>query len=131
MASGALKVLLVEDNELNRDMLSRRLQRRGYEVVLALDGIEGVAAAGRESPDVVLMDLDLPRLSGLDATRRLRDDPATAGLKIIALTAHAMSEDRMRALDAGCDAFQSKPIDFAALVATIEAVVERGDDGTI
>ena len=127
MTAAVLKILLVEDNELNRDMLSRRLQRRGYHVVVALDGVEGLEAAGRERPDVVLMDLDLPRLSGLDATRRLRDDPATLGLKIIALTAHAMSEDRMRALDAGCDAFQSKPIDFAALVATIEAVVQRGD----
>lgn len=126
MTTGALKILLVEDNELNRDMLSRRLQRRGYQVVVALDGVEGVEAAGRERPDVVLMDLDLPRLSGLDATRRLRDDPATAGLRIIALTAHAMSEDRLRSLDAGCDAFQSKPIDFAALVATIEAVAGRG-----
>lgn len=126
MTAGALRILLVEDNELNRDMLSRRLQRRGYAVTVALDGIEGVAAAGRERPDVVLMDLDLPRLSGLDATRRLRGDPATAGLKIIALTAHAMSDDRMRALDAGCDAFQSKPIDFAALVATIEAVAGGG-----
>jgi len=126
MTAGALRILLVEDNELNRDMLSRRLQRRGYAVTVALDGIEGVEAAGREHPDVVLMDLDLPRLSGLDATRRLRGDPATAGLKIIALTAHAMSDDRMRALDAGCDAFQSKPIDFAALVATIEAVAGGG-----
>lgn len=126
MTAGALRILLVEDNDLNRDMLSRRLQRRGYAVTVALDGIEGVAAAGRERPDVVLMDLDLPRLSGLDATRRLRGDPATAGLKIIALTAHAMSDDRMRALDAGCDAFQSKPIDFAALVATIEAVAGGG-----
>lgn len=121
----ALRILLVEDNELNRDMLSRRLQRRGYAVTVALDGVEGVEAATRERPDVVLMDLDLPRLSGLDATRLLRGDPATAGLRIIALTAHAMSDDRMRALDAGCDAFQSKPIDFGALVQTIEAVADR------
>lgn len=125
MTSDALRILLVEDNELNRDMLSRRLQRRGYQVTLALDGVDGVEAATRERPDVVLMDLDLPRLSGLDATRRLRDDPATAGLRIIALTAHAMSDDRLRALDAGCDAFHSKPIDFAALVQTIEALAER------
>src|SRR3546814_6431850 len=130
MTGGGLKILLVEDNELNRDMLCRRLQRRGYQVVVAVDGIEGVEAAGRERPDVVLMDLDLPRLSGLDATRQLRGDPATAGLKIIALTAHAMLEDRMRALDAGCDAYQSKPVDFAALVAALEAVAGRGRGGS-
>lgn len=124
--SDALRILLVEDNELNRDMLSRRLERRGYQVSVAVDGVEGVAVATRELPDIVLMDLDLPRLSGLDATRMLRDDPETARLRIVALTAHAMSDDRQRALDAGCDAFQSKPIDFPALVQTIEALAGRG-----
>lgn len=121
-----MKILLVEDNELNRDMLSRRLQRRGYAVVEAVDGIEGVAAAGRERPDLVLMDLELPRLSGLEATRRLRGDPATATLKIVALTAHALSDVRQEAFAAGCDAFETKPVDFASLIVTIERLTDPG-----
>lgn len=125
MTVEGVRVLLVEDNELNRDMLSRRLQRRGFQVTSAIDGFAGVEAARRESPDVVLMDLDLPRLSGLDATRQLRADPATAGLKIVALTAHALSGDRQLALDAGCDAFASKPIDFDALLATLAELIGR------
>jgi CheY-like chemotaxis protein len=121
-----MKILLVEDNELNRDMLTRRLQRKGYVVVEAVDGIEGVAAATRERPDLVLMDLELPRLSGLEATRRLRGDPATATLKIVALTAHALSDVRQEALDAGCDAFETKPVDFASLIVTIERLTDTG-----
>jgi len=121
-----MKILLVEDNELNRDMLTRRLQRKGYVVVEAVDGIEGVEAATRERPDLVLMDLELPRLSGLEATRRLRGDPATATLKIVALTAHALSDVRQEALDAGCDAFETKPVDFASLIVTIERLTGPG-----
>jgi len=116
-------ILLVEDNEMNRDMLSRRLERRGYRVVLAMDGQSGVEMAGTEVPDLVLMDMSLPVLDGWEATRRLKADPRTAHLPVIALTAHAMSGDRERALAAGCDDYDTKPIELPRLLGKIEALL--------
>ena len=121
-----MKILLVEDNELNRDMLARRLQRRGFEVVVAVDGLEGIALAGSEAPDTILMDMSLPELDGWEATRRLKTAPGTRSIPVIALTAHAMSGDRERALAAGCDDYETKPIDLSSLVAKIEALHARG-----
>ena len=118
------KILLVEDNEMNRDMLSRRLQRRGYEVVLALDGESGVAMAGTEAPDLVLMDMSLPVLDGWEATRRLKGEAATQHIPVIALTAHAMAGDREKALEAGCDDYDTKPVELPRLLAKIEALLE-------
>jgi CheY-like chemotaxis protein len=120
------KILLVEDNEMNRDMLSRRLERKGYQVVLAVDGQEGVEMAASAAPDLVLMDMSLPVLDGWEATRRLKAAPATAHLPVIALTAHAMSSDRDRALEAGCDEYETKPIDLPRLLAKIEALLAAG-----
>jgi CheY-like chemotaxis protein len=117
------KILLVEDNEMNRDMLARRLGRRGHEVVCAADGAEGLELARREAPTLILMDMTLPVLDGWEATRRLKADPATGGIPIIALTAHAMSEDRARAIEAGCDDFDTKPIELPRLVAKIDALL--------
>lgn len=118
------KILLVEDNEMNRDMLSRRLTRKGFEVLLAEDGAAGVARARSEAPALVLMDMSLPVLDGWEATRRLKADPATAGIPVIALTAHAMSEDRDRALAAGCDDYDTKPIDLERLLAKMNGLLE-------
>ena len=120
------KILLVEDNEMNRDMLSRRLQRRGYEVVMAVDGKDGVTKAQAEAPALILMDMSLPVLDGWEASRQLKAAPATAGIPIIALTAHAMSGDREKALAAGCDDFDTKPIELDRLLAKIEALLARG-----
>jgi CheY-like chemotaxis protein len=120
------KILLVEDNEMNRDMLSRRLMRRGYEVVLAVDGSEGLALAQSEAPDLILMDMSLPVLDGWEATRRLKAAPETQAIPIIALTAHAMSGDRERALEAGCDDYDTKPTDLPRLLAKIEALQSKG-----
>ena len=117
------KILLVEDNEMNRDMLARRLQRRGHEVVVAVDGAEGLELARREAPTLILMDMTLPVLDGWEATRRLKADPATGGIPIIALTAHAMSEDRTRAIEAGCDDFDTKPIEFPRLLGKVDALL--------
>ena len=117
------KILLVEDNEMNRDMLSRRLQRRGYEVVVALDGQEGLSLAETDAPALVLMDMSLPVLDGWETTRRLKASPATRGIPVIALTAHAMAGDRERALAAGCDDFDTKPIEFERLLGKIEALL--------
>ncbi len=117
------KILLVEDNEMNRDMLSRRLIRRGYEVVLAVDGEEGVARAESEMPALILMDMSLPVLDGWEAARKLRATPATRAIPIIALTAHAMAGDRERALAAGCDDFDTKPIELDRLLAKIEKLL--------
>ena len=119
------KILLVEDNEMNRDMLSRRLQRRGYEVVMALDGQQGVAMGGSETPDLILMDMSLPILDGWEATRQLKADPRTGGIPVIALTAHAMSGDREKALAAGCDDYDTKPIDLTRLLPKIEALLQQ------
>ena len=119
------KILLVEDNQENRDMLSRRLTRRGYEVVIALDGGQGVAMAQSEIPDLILMDMDLPVLNGWEATRQLKAAPATQAIPIIALTAHAMVGDREKALEAGCDDYDSKPIEFPRLLEKIEALLGK------
>ena len=119
------KILLIEDNEMNRDMLSRRLLKRGYEVVVAVDGQEGVAKARAEAPALVLMDMSLPVLDGWEATRALRADPATRSIPVIALTAHAMAGDREKALAAGCDDFDTKPIELERLLGKIEALLAR------
>ena len=116
------RLLLVEDNEMNRDMLSRRLMRKGYEVVLAEDAEQGLALARSARPELVLMDLSLPGIDGWEATRRLKADPATAAIPVIALTAHAMASDRETALAAGCDDFDTKPIELERLLAKIQAL---------
>lgn len=118
-----VKILLVEDNEMNRDMLSRRLERRGYEVIFAHDGEEAVARAEADAPDLVLMDIGLPGIDGCEATRRIRSGPASTGLPIIALTAHAMNVDEARAREAGCDDFDTKPIDLPRLIGKIEKLL--------
>ena len=110
------KILLVEDNELNRDMLTRRLERRGYDVVVAVDGAEVQGVAESETPDLILMDMSLPSLDGWEATRRLKQDPVTQRIPVIALTAHAMAGDREKALDAGCDDYDTKPIELPRLL---------------
>jgi CheY-like chemotaxis protein len=119
------KILLVEDNENNRDMLSRRLQKRSYEVVLALDGEEACLRAVAERPDLILMDMGLPVLDGYGATRRLKADPATQAIPVIALTAHAMSGDRAKAMEAGCDDYETKPVELPRLLEKIEALLKR------
>jgi CheY-like chemotaxis protein len=119
------KILLVEDNEMNRDMLSRRLLKRGYEVVVAVDGREGVEKARTEAPALVLMDMSLPVLDGWEATQALRADPATRSIPVIALTAHAMAGDREKAMAAGCDDFDTKPIELERLLGKIEALLAR------
>ena len=121
------KILLVEDNEMNRDMLSRRLQRKGYEVVLALDGQSGVEMTQTQAPDLVLMDMSLPVLDGWEATRRLKADPATRHIPVIALTAHAMSSDREKAIEAGCDDYDTKPVELTRLLAKIDALLRKMD----
>jgi CheY-like chemotaxis protein len=123
------KILLVEDNEMNRDMLSRRLMRLGYQVELALDGLSGVEMTRTRAPDLVLMDMSLPVLDGWEATRRLKADVETRHIPIIALTAHAMSSDRDRALEAGCDDYDTKPIDLPRLLEKVEALLGVG--GTV
>jgi two-component system cell cycle response regulator DivK len=117
------KILLVEDNEMNRDMLSRRLERRGYQVVIAVDGAEGVRMAQAEAPALILMDMSLPVLDGWEATRQIKAAPATGSIPIIALTAHAMSGDREKAIEAGCDDFDTKPVDLPRLLAKIDALL--------
>ncbi len=114
-----IKVLLIKDNELNRDMLSRRLQRKGYEVIMAVDGQQGVTTARAERPDLILMDMSLPVLDGWEATRRLKAAPATRPIPVIALTAHAMVADRERSLAAGCDDFDTKPVEIERLLGKI------------
>lgn len=114
------KILVVEDNEMNRDMLCRRLSRKGYSVLVAQDGVEGLTTARTESPDVIIMDLSLPRIDGWEVTRRLKADDTTSHIPVIALTAHAMSTDKDKALAAGCDDFDTKPIDFSRLLEKIE-----------
>ncbi|HEY7712310.1 MAG TPA: response regulator [Candidatus Entotheonella sp.] len=115
------KILLVEDNEMSREMLARRLQRHGYQVVLAVDGSQGVQLAQAEAPDLILMDMRLPVLDGWEATRQLKALPATQAIPIIALTAHAMSGDREKAIEAGCDDYDTKPIEFPRLLGRIQA----------
>ena len=120
------KILLVEDNEMNRDMLSRRLERKGHVVVMAVDGAEGVAKARSESPVLILMDMSLPVMDGWEATRQIKADPATRAIPIIALTAHAMSSDEQRAREAGCDDFDTKPIELERLLGKIQVQLDRG-----
>ena len=115
------KILVVEDNEMNRDMLSRRLQRRGYEVIVAVDGGEGLALAQSQRPDLILMDMSLPVVDGWQATRRLKAAPETRSIPIIALTAHAMATDRDKAVEAGCDDYDTKPVELPRLLEKIEA----------
>ena len=117
------RILLVEDNELNRDMLSRRLAKRGYEIESAVDGGEGVEKARNGAPDLILMDMSLPVMNGWDATRALKANDATRAIPVIALTAHAMSGDREKAMDAGCDEFATKPVDLPALIEKIEKLL--------
>ena len=123
------KILLVEDNEMNRDMLSRRLERKGYTVTLALDGAEGLQKARAEAPDLILMDMSLPVMDGWEATRQLKADEATRRIPIIALTAHAMSSDEEKARAAGCDDFDTKPIELPRLLGKIEAQLQRAAAG--
>jgi two-component system cell cycle response regulator DivK len=118
------KILLIEDNEMNRDMLARRLERRGYQVVMAVDGDQGVRLAQEEAPDLILMDMSLPVLDGWEATRQLKATPATQAIPISALTAPAMSGDREKALEAGCNDYDSKPIEFPRLLGKIEALLQ-------
>jgi CheY-like chemotaxis protein len=120
------KILLVEDNEDNRDMLSRRLIRKGFDVVMAFDGEQGVSMATSEAPDLILMDMSLPLLDGWEATRRIKADPATQKIPVIALTAHAMSTDREKAFEAKCDDYDTKPVEFARLLQKIQAQLDKG-----
>ena len=119
------RILLVEDNEMNRDMLSRRLARKGYDVAMAVDGRQGVEMAQSGDYDLVLMDMSLPEIDGWEATRQLRQTDATKSLPIIALTAHAMAGDREKAMEAGCDDYDTKPIELPRLLGKIEALLER------
>jgi CheY-like chemotaxis protein len=119
------KILLVEDNEMNRDMLSRRLERRGFEVVMAVDGGQAVTMADGERPDLILMDMSLPVMDGWEATRRVKAAEATGHIPIIALTAHAMAGDREKALGAGCDDYDTKPIEMPRLLEKIDALLAR------
>ena len=121
------KLLLVEDNEMNRDMLSRRLERKGYSVVCAVDGQEGVARAGTEKPDLILMDMSLPVLDGWQATQQLKADAATRAIPVIALTAHAMAEDEKRAREAGCDDYDTKPVELERLLQKIQRLLGDGN----
>jgi CheY-like chemotaxis protein len=116
-------VLLVEDNEMNRDMLSRRLERKGFEVVYAQDGSVAVDLAGSEQPKLILMDMSLPVMDGWEATRRIKADPGTKDIPIIALTAHAMAGDREKAMEAGCEDYDTKPVDFPRLLGKIESLI--------
>ena len=123
-------ILLVEDNEFNRDMLSRRLQRKGFEVLLAVDGAQGIEVAKKQLPDLVLMDMDLPVVDGWEATRRLKADTATSNIPIIALTAHAQQSDCDRAYLSGCDDFATKPIEFAALLDKVSRALAARPQGS-
>jgi two-component system, cell cycle response regulator DivK len=124
------KLLLVEDNEMNRDMLSRRLERKGYAVVCALDGAEGVQKARAEKPDLILMDMSLPVIDGWEATRQLKADTAVRAIPVIALTAHAMAEDERKAREAGCDDYDTKPVELERLLGKIQRLLQtaRADE---
>jgi len=119
------RILLVEDNEMNRDMLSRRLKRKGFDVVMAVDGAQGVAMAASEKPDLILMYMSLPVLNGWDATRQIKGAEATRGIPVIALTAHAMSGDREQAINAGCDDYDTKPVELERLLGKMEVLLGK------
>lgn len=123
------RILIVEDNEMNRTMLARRLVRRGYDVIMATTGLEGLEKARAEKPDLVLMDLSLPEMDGWEAMRRLRADATSANLRIIALTAHAMAEDRRKATEAGCDDFDTKPVDLERLIGKMTSLLAKPAGG--
>jgi CheY-like chemotaxis protein len=118
------KILLIEDNEMNRDMLSRRLARNGFEVAVAVDGQQGVQMAATEKPDLILMDMSLPVMDGWEATRQVKADPATSAIPVIALTAHAMTDDREKAMAAGCNDFDTKPVELPRLLGKIKALLD-------
>jgi len=120
------KVLVVEDNEMNRDMLSRRLTRRGFHVIFAVDGQQGVDLARSERPDIILMDMSLPVIDGWEATRRVKSDDATRGVPVIGLTAHAMAGDREKAIEAGCDDYDTKPVELERLIGKMERLLGAG-----
>jgi len=120
-----IKILLVEDNEMNRDMLTRRLERKGFEIVIAVDGKAGIDMASSSNPDIILMDLSLPVIDGWEATRQIKADPATQSVPVIALTAHAMAGDEQKALAAGCDDYDTKPIDLKRLLGKIETLLGK------
>jgi two-component system, cell cycle response regulator DivK len=120
------RILLVEDNEMNRDMLSRRLRRRGFEVLIAVDGAQGLAMATSEKPHLILMDMSLPVLDGWEATRRLKAASDTGGIPVIGLTAHAMATDRDKCLEAGCDDYDTKPVELGRLIDKIERLLDAG-----
>ena len=122
-----VRILIVEDNEMNRDMLSRRLMRKGFEIEVAMDGQQGVEMARTLMPDIVLMDMSLPVKDGWTATSELKAEPATASLKVIALTAHAMDGDRQKAIDAGCDDYDTKPIDLKRLLGKIQTLLDQAE----
>jgi two-component system cell cycle response regulator DivK len=122
------KILIVEDNEMNRDMQSRRLARRGYEITMAIDGEEGIAAAKTQTPDLILMDMSLPVVDGWEATRRLKADDGTRAIPIIGLTAHAMAGDCEKVIDAGCDDYDTKPVELPRLLQKIEALLTRAGE---
>jgi CheY-like chemotaxis protein len=123
------KILLVEDNEMNRDMLSRRLERKGFEVLIAVDGLEGVNMARSESPDLILMDMSLPVMDGWEAVRTLKDDSETQGIPVLGLSAHAMTPDRDKAINAGCDDYDTKPVDIKRLLEKIQALLGQDNAG--
>lgn len=118
------KILLVEDNEMNRDMLSRRLMKRGYEVVMAIDGQQGIDMAASEKPDLILLDMSLPVVDGWEAAQKIKANPASQNVPLVALTAHAMASDRERALSAGCDDFDTKPVELPRLLGKMEALLK-------
>jgi CheY-like chemotaxis protein len=123
ISSEVTRLLLVEDNELNRDMLTRRLRRRGFHVIIALDGEGAIRAALEEKPDLILMDMGLPGINGWDATRKIKENPETSHIPVVALTAHAMQDDREHARQAGCDAFETKPVELERLLTTIRSLL--------
>ncbi len=120
------KILLVEDNEMNRDMLSRRLKRKGHNVIIAVDGAQGVELAQAEQPDLILMDMSLPVLDGWQATRQIKATSTTQNIPVIALTAHALAGDREKSIEAGCDEYETKPVDFPRLLGKIELFLNKG-----
>ena len=123
------KILLVEDNEMNRDMLSRRLTRKGYEVLIAVDGQEGVNMAHSESPSLILMDMSLPVMDGWEAVRQIKGDPETQPIPVLGLSAHAMTPDRDKAIKAGCDDYDTKPVDIKRLLGKIQALLDQNNAG--